>query len=304
MSKLPDATHLRQLATVIRCRSYAKAADVLGISQPALSKSVLALERELGVKVLERGRFGAVPTPFGEALARRSDAVDAELRIAREELRSLRNARAGRVTIGCGPAEATRLLPLAIERLHVRAPGVRVTVLYGLNAALLPMVMHGDVDFALSSVPSRGRGSDLRQILLHEDRGVVIASPDHPLVRRGRAASLGEIASERWVLALDEELERRALDEAFTVNGMDVLAPAVETTSAVLMKTLVQQSRSLSYVPRELVHWDVERGLLAILNVVGIEWRRLVGVTHRARSNLSPAAEAALDSLRFVAARI
>ena len=112
MSKLPDATRLRQLATVIRCRSYAKAAEVLGMSQPALSKSVLALERELGVKVLERGRFGAVPTPFGEALARRSDAVDAELRIAREELRSLRNARAGRVTIGCGPAEATRLLPL------------------------------------------------------------------------------------------------------------------------------------------------------------------------------------------------
>src|SRR5579862_8998446 len=76
MSKLPDATRLRQLATVIRCRSYAKAAEVLGMSQPALSKSVLALERELGVQVLERGRFGAVPTPFGEALARRSDAVD------------------------------------------------------------------------------------------------------------------------------------------------------------------------------------------------------------------------------------
>ena len=118
------------------------------------------------------------------------------------------------------------------------------------------------------------------------------------------STSLREIASARWVLALDEELERRALDEAFTANGMDVLAPAVETTSAVLMKTLVQQSRSLSYVPRELVHWDVERGLLAILNVVGIEWRRLVGVTHRARSMLSPAAEAALESLRFVAAKI
>jgi DNA-binding transcriptional LysR family regulator len=304
MAKLPDATHLRQLATVIRCRSYAKAADVLGISQPALSKSVLALERELGVKLLERGRFGAVPTPFGEALARRSDAVDAELRIAREELKSLRNARSGRVRIGCGPAEAIRLLPLAIERLNAKAPGVRVTVLYGLNAALLPMVMHGDVDFSLSSVPSCGRGNDLRQILLHEDRGVVIASPEHPLVRRGRSVSLGEIARERWVLALDEELERRALDEAFIANGMGTLVPAVETTSAVLMKTLVQQSRSLSYVPGELVHWEVERGLLAILNVVGVEWRRLVGVTHRARSHLSPAAEAALDSLRFVAAKI
>ena len=301
MAELPDATRLRQLAAIVRHRSYSKAAEILGITQPALSKNIRALERELGVPLLERGRFGAIPTPFGEALAHRSDAIDAELRIAWLEVRNLRDASSGRVTIGCGPSEATRLLPLAVERLYARAPGVRVSVLYGLNAALVPMVMHGDVDFALSSIPSGGRGRDLRQVLLHEDRGVVIASPDHPLARRVKPIPLADLAQERWVLARVEELERRVLDEAFLAEGIEPPVPAVETTSSVLMKSLVQHSRALCYVPRELVHWDVETGLLATLKVAGAQWRRLVGVTLRARSALSPSAEAALDALREVA---
>ena len=301
MADLPDATRLRQLAAIVRHRSFAKAAEVLGITQPALSRNVKALERELGVKLLERGRFGAIPTQFGQALARRSDAVDAELRIAGEEIRALRNGRAGGVAIGCGPAEATRLLPLALERMHAQSPNIKVTVLYGLNAALVPMVAHGDVDFALSSIPTGGRGSELKQIFLHEDRGIVVASAQHKLASRGRPVALADTLSERWVLARPEELERRAIDEAFVAHNLEPPVPDIETTSAFLMKTLVQENGFLSYFPRELVCRELDAGVLTNLRIPGVDWRRLVGVTLRSRSALSPAAEAALSSLRSVA---
>ena len=65
----------------------------------------------------------------------------------------------GHVCVGCGPSEATRLLPIALNRLRERSPGINVTVLYGLNEALMPMVKHGEVDFALSSIPPRSPDS-------------------------------------------------------------------------------------------------------------------------------------------------
>jgi DNA-binding transcriptional LysR family regulator len=96
------------------------------------------------------------------------------LRSAVQEVEALRAARSGHICVGCGPSEATRLLPIALERLRSRAPGISVTVLYGLNEALMPMVRHGEVDLAVSSIPARCADSELRQVKLHEDRAAVI----------------------------------------------------------------------------------------------------------------------------------
>src|ERR1700761_7488234 len=113
-----DVSRLRQLAQIVRERSFSKAAESLGISQPALSKNIRSLEQTLGVQLLERGRFGAIPTTFGLALVRHADAIDAELRSAEQEVIGLRVARTGHVCVGCGPSEATRLLPIALNRLR------------------------------------------------------------------------------------------------------------------------------------------------------------------------------------------
>ena len=182
MSTEIDVPRLRQLALIVRHRSFSKAAESMGISQPALSKSIRSLERALGVQLLERGRFGAMPTAFGLALVRHADSIDAELRSASQEIEALRVARSGHTIIGCGPSEATRLLPTALSRLRDSSPGIRVTILYGLNAALMPMVKHGEVDFALSSIPARCPDTDLKQLRLHEDRAAVIARRGHPLL--------------------------------------------------------------------------------------------------------------------------
>ena len=137
MSTEIDVPRLRQLAQIVRHRSFSKAAESMGISQPALSKNIRSLERALGVQLLERGRFGAMPTAFGLALVRHADSIDAELRSASQEIEALRVARGGHTCIGCGPSEATRLLPTALSRLRNASPGIRVTIQYGLNAALI-----------------------------------------------------------------------------------------------------------------------------------------------------------------------
>src|SRR5580692_4978380 len=98
-----DVPRLRQLALIVRHRSFSKAAESVGISQPALSKNIRSLERALGVQLLERGRFGAIPTAFGLALVRHADSIDAELRSAEQEVNALRVAHSGHVCVGSGP---------------------------------------------------------------------------------------------------------------------------------------------------------------------------------------------------------
>jgi LysR family transcriptional regulator, pca operon transcriptional activator len=296
-----DITKLRHLAAVIRHGSFSDAAEALGISQPALSKVVRCLERELGVTLLERGRFGAVPTESGLALARHADAVEAELRSAQAEIAGLRAGIRGRIRIGCGPSEATRLLPKALARLKSTAPETTVTVLYGLNEALVPMVLHGEVDFALASIPDRELEGDLRRIPLYRDSAAVVARSGHPLLAKPGPLTARQLLDQNWILARRRELERRALDDLFIGAGLEPVEAVIETTSAVLMKTLVIQSDFLTFLPRDLIYWEERSGQLRALDILAPSWRRLVGVTLRARGSITPAAEAAIAVLRKVA---
>ena len=138
-----DYRKVQLFLAAVRHGNLTEAAAELGLSQPALSKSLKALERSLGVRLLERGRFGVSPTLFGQALLQHGQVVEAELRHALGEIEALKGARQGHVRVGCGPTEANRLLPRALQRLAEREPGVRVTVLYGLNEALMPWVKQG-----------------------------------------------------------------------------------------------------------------------------------------------------------------
>jgi DNA-binding transcriptional LysR family regulator len=278
-----------------------RAADELGISQSALSKSVHSLERVLGVKLLERGRFGAAPTPFGLALARHADAIDAELRTAENEVAALKSARHGHISLGCGPSEANRLLPLALQRLRKRAPRIRISVSYGLNESLVPMVKHGEVDFALSSIPGQSNDTDLRHIALHSDTAAVIVRPDHALLRQKSPIEPKQLLEGHWVLARREELERRAFEDLFVQAGLPPPQATIETTSVILMKTLAMQGDFLTFLPKELVYWEERGRQLARLTLAAPSWRRVVGITLRARASPSPASELLIEELRRAA---
>src|SRR5690606_22745159 len=218
--------------------------------------------------------------------------VEAEIRGVGEEIAALRRAGSVRMVMGCGPSEATRLLPETLAIFSRRHPEIRVTVLYGLNETLMPMVKRGEIEFALSSIPRTASDPDLTHRILHSDEAAVIARPDHPLAGR-RSVAPADLLGQRWVLARRRELERRALDDLFLDAGLKPVEAEIETTSAVLLKTLVMQCRDfLSFIPREMIHWEERAGLLAVLPVAGARWERMVGITLRRRGTLTSAAKA------------
>lgn len=296
-----DLRRLRHLRAAVEEGSLTGAATLLGLTQPALSASIKTLERDLGVPLLLRHRHGVSATRYAEPLIAHAATAEQELDAAWSRIARQRDTDAATVRIGCGPSEASRLLPAALLRLHASEPRLRVFVEYGLNEVLMPLVRRGEIAFALSSIPHTASDPDLFHETLHVDDAVVVSRTAHPLARR-RALGGDDLHRFPWVLARRWELERKALDELFAAAGARPIEPALETTSAILMKTMLLQGDFLTFVPREMVHWEVRAGLLRPLSALRSTWQRHVGLTTRREQPLGEPAARLARELRAAAA--
>ncbi|MEO8935178.1 MAG: LysR family transcriptional regulator [Burkholderiaceae bacterium] len=300
MSHPLDLRRLRHLQAVVSARTISGAASRLGLSQPALTASLKSLEADLGVELLVRHRLGVDPTPYAELLIGHAETVDSELERAWARVTRMLGREQASLHIGCGPSEATRLLPRALEDLRMHHPGLRVIVEYGLNESLMPLVRSGEIACALSSIPRSVSLPDLQHEPLHLDCAVVVSRVGHPLANR-RTLGPKDLVAYPWVLARQWELERKALDELFAQAGVPKIEPTVETTSAMLMKTMLMEGDYLSFVPREMIHWEAEAGQLRPLRGFRSTWDRQVGLTTRRDVVPPEPARWLLDSLRVVA---
>lgn len=298
-----DLRRLRHLAAAVGEGSLTSAALALGLTQPALSASIKSLEQELGVTLLRRHRSGVVATPEAELLITHATTIEAELDAAWLRVQRLRSAAAVTVRIGCGPSEATRMLPMALLALRDAQPQVRVRVDYGLNEVLMPLVRRGEIAFAVSSIPHSAVDLDLFHESLHIDDAVVVSRSGHPLARR-RTVSSDDLHRFPWVLARRWELERKALDDLFAKVGWKPVEPIIETNSATLMKTLLLQSDFLTFVPREMIYWEIRAELLRPLAAFHSSWARHVGITTRREHTLAEPAALLADALRDAALKL
>ena len=138
-----NTEELFKLARIVETGSFVLAASELGVSQPALSKTVAKLERKLGARLLERRARGVVPTAYAEALLRRALPAMAELRAAELEIEAMRGGVGGTVTVGLAPAVAISLLPRVVKELRATGRAISLRVVEGLADELIQGVRTG-----------------------------------------------------------------------------------------------------------------------------------------------------------------
>ncbi len=151
-----DLRHLAAFSAVAETRSFARAAERLGYTQPAVSQQVAALEKIVGQRLFERssGRADAALTEAGAVLLGHVDAVAARLAVARQDLSDLASGEAGTIRVGAFQSALARMLPQILQRYGAARPGVRVeSVEATTDHALLDDVRHGRLDFAFSLLP-------------------------------------------------------------------------------------------------------------------------------------------------------
>lgn len=233
--KQPSLSQLRAFAAVAEHLHFRDAAAAIGMSQPALSGAVSALEEALGVRLIERTTRKVLLSPAGERLAVRARAVLDAVGELMEEAEAVRAPFTGVLRLGVIPTVAPYLLPTVLRLVHDRFPRLDLQVHEEQTSSLLEGLAAGRLDLLLLAVPLGVPG--VSELPLFDEDFVLVTERDHWL--GGRADIPREALRELPLLLLDEGhcLRDQALDicrEAGRTEG------AAVTTSAAGLSTLVQ----------------------------------------------------------------
>ncbi len=233
--------HLRLVAAIAEHGQVQAAAQALGLTQPAASRTLAELERMVGAALFHRRPRGMVPTAAGEILARRGSEVLAGLTDIARDLASVAAGATGEVRIGAVTGPALGLLVPAARRLRAEAPGVRLSVEVAPSVQLVQGLDSGALDFVLARVPAGIDPSALRVGPgAHEPLRFLVRA-GHPLAGR-RAVPLAALAGFPWVIQGRGTPIREAVDAA--LRGAGVGLPPDVTTTASLMLTVALVART------------------------------------------------------------
>ena len=189
-------TALHALVAAIDEGSLRGAARLLGLSQPAISKTLRELEREVAAPLLVRSVAGVEPTAQGRALYGRARAVLRELEEAVADIRQLGGQMVGEIRVAAVPLALLLLLPPALRTFGREFPEVRMDVREELYIEQLAHLRAGEVDLTLGPVPEDLVSGEFRVEPLAPISMVVVGAPNSPLIKE---RSLARLASARWV---------------------------------------------------------------------------------------------------------
>ncbi|MGW7367860.1 hydrogen peroxide-inducible genes activator [Streptomyces sp. NPDC054841] len=255
--KQPSLAQLRAFAAVAEHLHFRDAAAAIGMSQPALSGAVSALEEALGVQLLERTTRKVLLSPAGERLAVRAKAVLDAVGELLEEAEAVRAPFTGVLRLGVIPTVAPYLLPTVLRLVHERYPELDIQVHEEQTSSLLEGLSAGRLDLLLLAVPLGVPG--VTELPLFDEDFVLVTHGDHWL--GGRHDIPRDALKELPLLLLDEGhcLRDQALDvcrEAGRTEGAPV------TTTAAGLSTLVQLvagGLGVTLLPRTAVHVETGR---------------------------------------------
>ncbi|MCK1819890.1 LysR substrate-binding domain-containing protein [Streptomyces sp. XM83C] len=230
----PSLSQLRAFAAVAEHLHFRDAAAAIGMSQPALSGAVSALEETLGVTLLERTTRKVLLSPAGERLAVRAKAVLDEVQALLEEAEAVRAPFTGVLRLGVIPTVAPYLLPTVLHLVHDRCPDLDLQVHEEQTASLLDGLQNGRLDLLLLAVPLGVPG--VVELPLFDEDFVLVTPIGHPL--GGREGIGREALKELHLLLLDEGHCLR--DQALEICREAGREDAPVTTTAAGLSTLVQ----------------------------------------------------------------
>ena len=175
-----ETRHLRYFIAVANSGSLTRAAEVLGIAQPALSQALARMEATLGVKLFHRSRRGAELTPAGLAILEDVQLSVTRIDSAEEHARLIQQGVAGRLTIAFVATAAIHLLPQALFEHRQKIPNVRFVLREMSNIEQVRALENGEVDLGILYTPVEINGR-MRQRVIARDRMVAVVPHDFPL---------------------------------------------------------------------------------------------------------------------------
>lgn len=174
---------LRHLLALADAASFTRAADAVYLTQPAFSRSIKALEDELGQALFDRVGKRTELTPFGSEIVLRARHIVFDADELATSGRSMSAGRAGALRVGLGSGPGAMLMTALGREIATRHPGMRLTIARGHTALLVNALRERELDALVLDIRAMAPGADLRVSDVVEMPGVFMCRPGHPLTR-------------------------------------------------------------------------------------------------------------------------
>lgn len=291
---------IRDFIAVVEAGSLRAAAGKVGVSQPAITKSIRQLEQELHVQLLQRNARGAAVTRAGKVFLSRARVVQAELRKAEDDLQVLRGGGEGSVAFGIAPAACMLVVPEALQQFRRSLPGADVRVVEGASAAIIMLVRDETLDFCVSQNPAAKLDGALAFKPLFRPQLSVVGRRGHPL----RAAkSLRELAGASWLMFYPPG-SGAMLERMFAAVGLSLPRPIVHCESYATALSLVAKTDVLGLLSSHMVTEAWGQRYLQVIDIQENIPAPLIGLYTRSDAPLTPAAAAMAQAVTATARRL
>lgn len=293
-----DLTQLKTLIHVAELGSVSRAAERLGVAQPALSRQIRMLETELNAPLFVRHGRGMVPTDLGRRVLAPAADVLARLDEIRQLADESRESFLGSVRFGMTPTVAeVATLPL-VRAIRENHPQLLLSFTSGFSGHLLEWLKRDELDCCVAYDTKNGDLVRVRPIL--DETLLLVGDPDHGL-QNNEPRDFASIASERLVLPSPAHGLRHILDACAARAGV-TLAPSLEADSLAGMIDLVRAGFGMTVLPLAPIHARLQAGELTAVSLVNPMPSRRVMIAYPADRPVTPAARFAGDAFARIAA--
>ncbi len=290
---------LRQLelfVAVVETGSFSRGAETIHLTQSTVSQHISTLEAEVGTRLLDRDRNGAILTAGGQVFLRHARRILAERDLLLQSLAAFKGLAEVRLTIGASNIPANHLIPAVLRRLRQRYPGIALTMQSGDSREILAKLLAAEIELAV--VGSRNADPQLLFTPLAKDLLVLVVGPQHRWWQREEIA-LEELRDGCFVmresgsgseLALQNELQRVGVDR-------QTLTVAARLGSNEAVCRTVASGFGCAFVSQRSVQRELAAGELSQVTVAGMRVKRQFWLAALRGRTPSPAVSAVVDLL-------
>ena len=279
--------HLRDFVAIAQHQSVRAAARALGLAQPALTRSLRELERELQASLVERHARGVVLTAIGKRFLQRAQSAVEEVRRAGEEVAQLGGATGGTVAAALSSAAMLALLPQAIVAFRASHPGIDLRLIEGVFPTAEPRLLDGQLDFYVGPAPDK-LPRELRSELYFKNERVVVARLGHPLLG---VRSLKALVKAEWILTGLRERTEQEFEELFSAYKLPAPSARLRVESTMGLLSIISHTDAVALLPKQWTDAPMFKHALAPIPVREKLLAPDIVMIARAGVPLTPAAE-------------
>lgn len=289
--KLDQLSHL---TAIVEHRSLRAAARQLGVPQPALTRSIRALERELGTALFARETSGMVLTQAGRRFHLRASAIVNEAQRARDEIAQHSGDDRGTINVALSIMPHVGMLPYALAPFRQRYPKVRLQIAEALFPQVESGLREGAIDFYLGAAPRVAAAPGLKLEHLFDNIRAVVCRKDHPL---GRVRSLKALAGAQWAITAVDYNAEEDLSRLFAGLGLAEPDVVLRARSAMSIMVALGHTDLLAMLPTQWGEFPMTRDTLQVVPIREVLAAPPIVCIRRPDLPLTPAAEFFLDLL-------